>query len=196
VHRLRSISSALAAVYDPEQGRPAIPPEVLARALVIGYAYAIPSFRRLCAAIEENLAFRWFLFLGLEDEVFDPSTITVFLRRVGPHGCRSLLGRLNHQLPAAGLLSDCAFADSTLVPAAVGTPNRTPSSLSPAEFMAAADKDNAIFTTLEVTPGPRGPRKPIRLVRRYFQDPKGRLPLNPPRRPVEDCRRQVRRHEL
>ena len=52
----RSISSPLAAVYDPEQGRPAIPPEVLVRALVIGYAYAIPSFRRLYAAIDEDLA--------------------------------------------------------------------------------------------------------------------------------------------
>jgi hypothetical protein len=61
-----------------------VPPEVLVRAFVIGYAYGIPSFRKLCAAIEENLAFRWFLFLGLEDEVFDPSTITVFLRRLGP----------------------------------------------------------------------------------------------------------------
>jgi len=120
-------------VYDPEQGRPAAPPEVLVRALVIGYAYAIPSFRRLCAAIEENLAFRWFLFLGLEDEVFDPSTITVFFRRVGPRGCRSLLARLNHQLSMAGLLSDCTFADSTLVPAAAGTPSRTPSPLLPAE---------------------------------------------------------------
>jgi len=87
------------------------------------------------ASNEENLWFRWFLFLGLEDEVFDPSTITVSLRRVGPCGCRSLLARLNHQLSLAGLLSDCAFADSTLVPAAAAIP------LPADEVMAAADRE-------------------------------------------------------
>ncbi|MCL6451437.1 MAG: transposase, partial [Acetobacteraceae bacterium] len=64
--------------YVPDQGRPAIPPETLVRALVLGYLYRIPSFRKLCTAIQENLAFRWFLYLGLEDEVFDPSFSSPF----------------------------------------------------------------------------------------------------------------------
>lgn len=175
----KAISSPLAGAYDPEQGRPAVPPEVMVRALVIGYAYAIPSFRRLCAAIDENLSFRWFLFLGLEDEVFDPSTITVFLRRVGPGGCRTLLARLNHQLSLAGVLSDCTFADSTLVPAAVASAKGPPTSLLADEFLTAADQENGIFSTREVMRCGRSPRRPRRLVRRHFQDSKGQLPLNP-----------------
>lgn len=43
-------------------GRPAVPSEALVRALAIGYLYGIASFRKLCAAIHENIRFRWFSF--------------------------------------------------------------------------------------------------------------------------------------
>ena len=49
--------------YCPDFGRPAIHPEVMVRALLICSLYNIPSFRRLCSAISENIAYRWFCFL-------------------------------------------------------------------------------------------------------------------------------------
>ena len=55
--------------YCRDNGRPAIHPEVLVRALLISSLYYVSSFRRLCAAISENLAFRWFCFLTIDDEV-------------------------------------------------------------------------------------------------------------------------------
>ena len=176
----RALAGPLGAVYDPDQGRPAVPPEVLVRALVIGYAYGIPSFRKLCTAIDENLAFRWFLFLGLEDEVFDSSTITVFLQRLGPAGFRGLLARLNHKLLQSGLLTDCAYADSSLVPAAVSTAECVQTNLPPEEFARKAVRENGIFVTCEKGSRrcPRGVAR-HRLVRRYFQDARGRLPLHP-----------------
>jgi len=61
--------------YCADNGRPAIHPEVLVRALLISALYNITSFRRLCLAISENIAFRWFCFLTIDDEVFDHSTI-------------------------------------------------------------------------------------------------------------------------
>ena len=53
--------------YCPDFGRPAVHPEVMVRALLICSIYNIASFRRLCSAISENIAYRWF--------VSSPSTI-------------------------------------------------------------------------------------------------------------------------
>ena len=58
-------------------------PEVLVRALLISSLYNITSFLRLCAAISENLAFRWFCFLTIDDRVFNHSTITYFIEHLG-----------------------------------------------------------------------------------------------------------------
>ncbi|NPV69870.1 MAG: transposase [Firmicutes bacterium] len=178
----RKLAEPLSFDYHPDQGRPSIPPEVLVRALTLGYVYRIPSFRRLCEAISENLAFRWFLFLGLEDEVFDHSTITVFMQRVGPKGFRSLLTRLNHQLAQAGLSTGQAYVDSSLVPAAVSGEKLSPSTLSPEEFARVAIKENDVFFSCEAVREARWADFRVakrRLVRRYFQDGKGRLPLHP-----------------
>ena len=60
--------------YCVDFGRPAIHPEVMVRALLIGSLYNITSFRRLCSAISENLAYRWFCFLTIGDPVFDHSS--------------------------------------------------------------------------------------------------------------------------
>ena len=42
----------------PDFGRPTIHPEVMVRALLIGSEYNIASFRRLCSAISENIAYQ------------------------------------------------------------------------------------------------------------------------------------------
>ena len=44
--------------YYPDFGRPAIHPEVMVRALLICSLYNIASFRRLCSAISENIAYQ------------------------------------------------------------------------------------------------------------------------------------------
>ena len=69
--------------YCPDFGRPAIHPEVMVRALLICSLYNISSFRRLCSAISENIAYRWFCFLTIDDPVVDHSAITYFVNRIG-----------------------------------------------------------------------------------------------------------------
>ena len=49
------------------------------RALPICSLYNIASFRRLCSAISENIAYRWFCFLTIDDPVFDHSSISHFI---------------------------------------------------------------------------------------------------------------------
>ena len=69
--------------YCPDFGRPAIHPEAMGRYLPFCSIYNIASFRRLCSAISENIRYRWFCFLSIDDPVFDHSTITHFINRIG-----------------------------------------------------------------------------------------------------------------
>ena len=41
---------------------------------------------RLCSAVSENIAFRWFCFLSIDDKVFDHSTTSYFIERIGNEG--------------------------------------------------------------------------------------------------------------
>jgi transposase len=58
-------------------GCPSVCPELMVRMLVVGYCYSIRSERRLCEQVKENLAYRWFCGLGLEDKVPHHSTFSV-----------------------------------------------------------------------------------------------------------------------
>ena len=88
--------------YCPDFGRPAIHPETMVRALLICSIYNIASFRRLCSAISENIAYRWFCFLTIDDPVFDHSTITHFINRIGRDGFSKVFDGLNQELLRMG----------------------------------------------------------------------------------------------
>lgn len=63
-------------LYCEDNGRPAIDPVVLFKMIFLGYFYGIRSERRLEQEIQTNLAYRWFLGLGLTDRVPDHTTIS------------------------------------------------------------------------------------------------------------------------
>ena len=90
----------LADCYCPDFGRPAIHPEVMVRALLICSLYNIASFRRLCSAILENIAYRWFCFLTIDDPAFDHSSISHFIDRIG----RGDIRRLERRAVAPGVV--------------------------------------------------------------------------------------------
>jgi transposase len=54
-----------------ERGRRSIPPERLLKACLLIALYSVRSERQLCEQLEYNLLFRWFLDLGMHEEVFD-----------------------------------------------------------------------------------------------------------------------------
>jgi transposase len=62
--------------YSATQGRPSIPPIRLFKMMLIGYLFNIRSERILEQDIKVNLAYRWFLGLGLSQPVPDHSTIS------------------------------------------------------------------------------------------------------------------------
>jgi transposase len=68
-------------LYCVDNGRPALDPTLLFKALFIGYLFGIRSERALIREIEVNVAYRWFLRLGLTGKVPDASTISQNRRR-------------------------------------------------------------------------------------------------------------------
>ena len=68
-------------LYSPDTGRPALDPVVLFKMLFIGYLFGVRSERQLIKEIQVNVAYRWFLGLGLRDKVPDASTLSQNRRR-------------------------------------------------------------------------------------------------------------------
>ena len=75
------IRDRVAGLYCADNGRPALDPVVMFRALFIGYLFGVRSERQLVREIEVNVAYRWFLGLKLTDPVFDASTLSQNRRR-------------------------------------------------------------------------------------------------------------------
>lgn len=72
---LKELSPRFSRLYS-ETGRPSIPPEQLLRALVLQILYTIRSERMLMEQLDYNLLFRWFVGLGMDDEVWVPTVFT------------------------------------------------------------------------------------------------------------------------
>jgi transposase len=62
--------------YCQDNGRPPVDPVILFKMLFIGYLFGIRSERLLEQEVTTNVAYRWFLGLGLKDKVPDHSTIS------------------------------------------------------------------------------------------------------------------------
>lgn len=75
------IHDRVAGLYCADNGRPALDPTLMFKALFIGYLFGVRSERQLAREIEVNVAYRWFLRLKLTDPVFDASTLSQNRRR-------------------------------------------------------------------------------------------------------------------
>lgn len=68
-------------LYCANNGRPAIDPTLLFKLLFLGYLFGVRSERQLIREVQVNVAYRWFLGLGLTDKVPDASTLSQNRRR-------------------------------------------------------------------------------------------------------------------
>jgi transposase len=57
-------------------GRPSIAPEKLLRALLLQALYGKRSERLLMEELDYSLLFRWFVGLGIDDEIWDPTVFS------------------------------------------------------------------------------------------------------------------------
>jgi transposase len=168
-----ALAADLGALYHQRIGRPAIHPEIVLRALLLSTIYQLPSNRQLCERISENLAWRWFCCYALDDPVFDHSTLSVILDRVGSEGLQQILGKLNAALAEAGLLSPRTYLDSSLLAANVRTADlspRDPEDAPPTELA-----EEGVWVARSHSPATETEPATLRVQR--YQDAKGRLPL-------------------
>lgn len=63
-------------LYCKDNGRPPIDPVRLFKIMILGYLFGVPSERRLMQEIQVNVAYRWFLRMGLTEKVPDASTLS------------------------------------------------------------------------------------------------------------------------
>lgn len=68
-------------LYCANNGRPALDPTLLFKLLFLGYLFGVRSERQLIKEVQVNVAYRWFLGLGLTDKVPDASTLSQNRRR-------------------------------------------------------------------------------------------------------------------
>ena len=103
-------------LYCPDNGRPALDPVLMFKALFIGYLFGVRSERQLVREIEVNLAYRWFLRLKLSDPVFDASTLSQNRRRRyrGSTVAQDIFDHIVEQAIAHGLVDGTVlYTDST-----------------------------------------------------------------------------------
>lgn len=112
-----SFIHALAApYYCADNGRPALDPTVMFKALFVGYLFGIRSERRLIEEIKVNVAYRWFLRMKLTDDVFDASTLSQNRKRRfnGTDMAQVIFDTIVEQAMAHGLVEGrVIYTDST-----------------------------------------------------------------------------------
>jgi len=117
------------APYYSHTGRPSIDPALMIRMLIVGYAFAIRSERRLCSEVQVNLAYRWFCKLGIEDKIPDHSVFSRARheRFRESNALRRVFEGVVAMCIAAGLVGGEAFSiDASLIKADVGRKKRVP----------------------------------------------------------------------
>lgn len=100
-------------------GRPSIAPEKLLRAQLIQVLYTIRSERLLMEELSYNLLFRWFVGLGLDDQVWDATSFTKNRQRLLKQEIAShFFAKVLNQARGQDLLSDEHFTvDGTFIEA-------------------------------------------------------------------------------
>ena len=115
---LASMSPEFDAIYS-NNGRPSIAPERLLRALLLQVLYSVRSERMLVEQMEYNLLFRWFVGLGIDERVFDPTVFSHNRERLlNERLSREFFGKVKALAQWRRLMSDEHFTvDGSLIEA-------------------------------------------------------------------------------
>lgn len=115
---LKSMSGLFDEVYSPT-GRPSIPPERLLRALLLQTLFTVRSERQLMEQLDDNLLFRWFAGLGMDDAVWDRTVFSINRDRLlCTEMARAFFARVLQLAEWQGFVSDERFSvDGSLIEA-------------------------------------------------------------------------------
>jgi len=136
-HLIRKVSSVMdfTFVYDivrdkysKNKGRPSIDPVVLVKMVLIQYLFGIRSMRQTVKEIEVNVAYRWFLGLGLSDPVPHFTTFGKnYKRRFEGSGLfEEIFARILEKCYARGFVNEgIVFVDATHIKASANRHKRS-----------------------------------------------------------------------
>ena len=95
----------LQGAYSPRMGRPAIDPARMLKILFLRFHYRL-SDRQVMERTKTDMAFRWFLGLGLHEAVPDHTNGTHFRQRIGVERFEAVFQELLSEAREYGLVSD------------------------------------------------------------------------------------------
>ena len=131
-HLLRKIDAAVdfnvlyemvEALYSKDNGRPSVDPVVLFKMVLIQHLYGLSSLRRTAEEVSLNVAYRWFLGYGLQEETPHFSTVSYnFRHRFTAETVDRIFTWILNEIAEAGYLSPKAvFIDGTHIKANANT---------------------------------------------------------------------------
>ena len=99
-----------------KRGRPPWPPQLMFRLLLLMFLFGVPFETVLVAELQINIAWRWFIGLGLLEKTPDHSTLCDFRKRLGPKVFVQVLARLLQVCLERGLIRNAdLYFDFTAV---------------------------------------------------------------------------------
>jgi transposase len=112
--------AAMSAHFDEiyaSHGAPSIPPETLLKGKVLQALYTVRSDRQLCARLQTDLLFRWFVDLPMDEAPFDASTYSKNQSRLLQHEVADVFfAEVVNLARRHGWVSDDHFSvDATLI---------------------------------------------------------------------------------
>ncbi len=118
-----ALRDTLEQLYDQRQGRPAEEPLLMLKLEFIQYHDNL-SDRQVIAKAQTDVAYRWFLGLGLNDDLPDPSLLTKFRGRIGAEGHKQIFQQIVGQARENGLVKDrLRLKDATHIIADIDVPS-------------------------------------------------------------------------
>ena len=131
-HLLRKIDAAVdfnvlydmvEELYSEDNGRPSVDPVVLFKMVLIQHLYGQPSLRRTAEEVSLNVAYRWFLGYGIQEETPHFSTVSYnFKHRFTTETVDRIFAWILNEIAEAGYLSPKAvFIDGTHIKANANT---------------------------------------------------------------------------
>ena len=110
-------------LYSEDNGRPSVDPVVLFKMVLIQHLYGLPSLRRTAEEVSLNVAYRWFLGYGIQEETPHFSTVSYnFKHRFTAETVDRIFAWILNEIAEAGYLSPKAvFVDGTHIKANANT---------------------------------------------------------------------------
>jgi transposase len=173
----------VAGLYDVDEGRPSIDPEVGVRLMLAGFLLGIVHDRRLMREAQVNLAIRWFAGYALHEPLPDHSSLTRIRQRWGVERFRRIFDRTVRSCMAAKIATgEILHVDASLIRADVSWESLV------VRHMDAVDQANGDRTA--VTQAEKESRKSGRYKKVCITDPDASMATNGRNRRLEPAYKQ------